>query len=145
MNLDILLPLPKDWTSETEKYIDDSGCEITHFAANLGSEDNFESIIDIYLGDMPDGETAEDQAYANYAETVGFYEDDPEDFNPIIKTKFNGKNAWGFDAVCDEDNPMRFLAQEVKQGVLAVIVFVCRSEDALEDLHKYIERNFRVK
>lgn len=145
MKYDIQLTLPEAWTSETENYIDESGFEITHLAATLPSEKDSEAIIDIYLGELPEGETAEDQALANYAETVGFYDDDPEDFNPIVKTKFNGKNAWGFDAICDEDSPMRFLAQEVKQGQLAVIVMVARTEEGLENVHTLVERNFRVK
>lgn len=145
MKYDIQLSLPEPWASETENYTDESGFEITHLAATLPGDTDSEAIIDIYLGELPEGETAEDQALANYAETVGFYDDDPEDFNPIVKTKFNGKNAWGFDAICDEDSPMRFLAQEVKQGQLAVIVMVARTEDGLESVHTLVERNFRVR
>lgn len=145
MKYDIQLTLPESWTSETETYTDESGFEITHLAATLPGDTDSEAIIDIYLGELPEGETAEDQALANYAETVGFYDDDPEDFNPIVKTKFNGKNAWGFDAICDEDSPMRFLAQEVKQGQLAVIVMVARTEEGLENVHTLVERNFRVR
>lgn len=145
MKYDIQLTLPQSWTSETENYTDESGFEITHLAATLPGDTDSEAIIDIYLGELPEGETAEDQALANYAETVGFYDDDPEDFNPIVKTKFNGKNAWGFDAICDEDSPMRFLAQEVKQGQLAVIVMVARTEEGLESVHTLVERNFRVR
>lgn len=145
MKYDINLQLPQGWTSEIDSYVDESGCEITHFAATLPGKEESESIIDIYIGELPEGETAEDQALANYAETVGFYDDDPEDFNPIIKTKFNGKNAWGFDALCEEDCPMRFIAQEVKKGILAVIVFVARDEEKLEDVHALVEKNFRLK
>lgn len=146
MAYDILLPLPNGWTSETDSYMDESGTEVTHFEAHLcGSEkDREEAMIDIYVGDMPEDETAEDQAFANYAETVGFDESDPEDFNPIVKIKFNGKNAWGFEAFCEDDSPMRFLAQEVRSGVLAIIVFAGKDDRTIIEVQNLIERNFRV-
>lgn len=147
MAYDILLNLPEGWTVEREVCEDESGCMISHLEAHLRNDRRRrdEGMIDIYVGDMPDGETAEDQAFANYAETVGFSEDDPEDFHPVVKSKFNGKNAWGFDAYCEDDSPMRFLAQEVRSGVLAVMVFAAPTEDGLASVQNLIERNFRVK
>lgn len=126
--------------------MDESGVEISHFEAHLsGNEkDHEQAMIDIYVGDMPDDETAEDQAFANYAETVGFDDDDPEDYNPIAKIKFNGKNAWSFEALCEDDFPMRFIAQEVRSGVLAIIVFAGKDLSIVDDVHTLIERNFRV-
>lgn len=146
MAYDILFPLPKGWTSETESYMDESGVEVTHFEAHLPgrSKDREDAMMDIYVGDMPEDETAEDQAFANYAETVGFDESDPEDFNPITKIKFNGKNAWNFEALCEDDSPMRFISQEVRAGVLAIIVVAAATEKALDDVQSLVERNFRV-
>lgn len=146
MAYDIQLPLPKGWTSETDSYMDESGTEVTHFEAHLcgNDKDREEAMIDIYVGDMPEGETAEDQAFANYAETVGFDDSDPEDYNPIVKVKFNGRNAWGFEAFCEDDSPMRFLAQELRSGVLAIIVFAGKDDSTITEVQNLIERNFRI-
>lgn len=147
MTYDIIMNLPASWTCEQDTYLDESGYEITHLEAHLRNDrrQQDDAGIDIYVGNIPEGETAEDQALANYAETVGFYDDDPEDFNPIDKFKFNGKNAYGFSALCEDDSPMRFIAQEVRKGVLAIIVFVAKDEKALADTYRLIECNFRVK
>lgn len=126
--------------------MDESGAEVTHFEAHLCTEGKAreDAMIDIYVGNMPDGETAEDQAFANYAETIGFDDSDPEDYNPIVKVKFNGKNAWGFEAFCEDDSPMRFLSQEVRSGILAIIVFAGKDDSTLTSVQTLIERNFRV-
>lgn len=139
--------LPACWTCEQDTYLDESGYEIAHLEAHLRNDrkQKDEAIIDIYVGDIPEGETAEDQALANYAETVGFYDDDPEDFNPIEKFKFNGKNAYGFSALCEDESPMRFIAQEVRKGILAIIVFSASDEQSVEETRALIERSFRVK
>lgn len=147
MAYDISLSLPSGWTTEQESFIDESGFEITHLEAHLRNDAKKadEALIDIYVGDMPEGETAEDQAFANYAETVGFDEDDPEDFAPISKIKFNNKTAYGFAALCEDDSPMRFIAQEVRKGVLAIIVFIAPDEKKIVEVQQLIERQFRVK
>ena len=139
--------LPACWTCEQDTYLDESGYEIAHLEAHLRNDrkQKDETIIDIYVGDIPEGETAEDQALANYAETVGFYDDDPEDFNPIEKFKFNGKNAYGFSALCEDESPMRFIAQEVRKGILAIFVFSASDEQSVEETRALIERSFRVK
>ena len=147
MAYDIQLRLPDRWLSECDTFEDESGVVVTHFEGTLpsGKPDETKAFVDIYVGDMPVDETAEDQAFANYAETVGFSEDDPEDFNPIFKTKFNGKNAWGFDALCENETPMRFLAQEIRKGVLAIIVFGALNEASMISLQETLERNLRVR
>lgn len=146
MAYDITFRLPDGWNSISETYCDESGVEISHLEAHLPSEkDKSDDIlIDIYVGDMPDGETAEDQAFANYAETVGF-DDEDEDYNPIEKFKFNGKSAWGFRALTEENCPMRFIAQEVKSGVLAIIVFWAAGEEMVQPTFELIEKGLRIK
>lgn len=141
MKYSITLPLPQQWKSEIESYIDESGEEITHLGAVDGDLGN----IDIYAGPMPEDETAEDQALANYVEVVGFDESNPDDFNPIQKIKFNGKNAWIFSALCEEGGVMRFISQEVRSGVLAIIAFTAADDPALEQLQGTIERGLRIK
>lgn len=145
MAYDITFRLPEGWNTISETFNDESGVEISHLEAHLpgGRNEPDDILIDIYVGEMPDGETAEDQAFANYAETVGF--DDEDDFDPIEKFKFNGKNAWGFRALTEEECPMRFIAQEVKSGILAIIVFWTKSEDMVQPTFELIERGLRIK
>ena len=87
--------MPEGWISEQETVEDESGALITHFEASCKAGDS----VDIYVGPLPEDTTARDQAMSNYADMVGFDDDDPEDFNPIAKLKFNGKNAFGFDGL----------------------------------------------
>ena len=141
MAYDIQCKLPSEWISEVETYEDESGSVITHLAASHPDG----SFVEVYAGPMPEGETPEDQAFANYAETVGFNDDDPEDFNPIIKFKFSGKSAWGFDALCDDNSSMRFLSQQVRGGLLAIIVFGAADDSAVAALHNLLERTLRIK
>ena len=147
MAYDIQLRLPEGWQKETETYEDESGSEITHLEAHLYSaaKKRDEGYIDIYVGPLPEDTTAEDQALSNYADIVGFDEDDPEDFNPIATIQFNGKKAYGFDAYFEDESPMMFLAQEVKKGVLAILCVAGADDDCLKDALTLVERNLRVR
>ena len=93
------------------------------------------------------GETLEDtiKIVSNYVDMIGFSEDDPEDFDPIFKIKFNGKNAFGFDGLCENDAPMRLLTQEVKKGVLAVMCFAGKDDDSLEQIQSLVEKTLRIR
>lgn len=142
----ISINLPAEWQKEMDEYEDESGTIINHLEAHiynnaLGKD---EGLIDVYAGDMPDDSTAEDQALSNYADIVGFDEDDPEDFNPIETIKFNGKNAYVFYALCEDDSPMMFISQEVKKGALAIICLAAKDDDTLEDLAKLVEKSLRI-
>lgn len=147
MAYDLQLNLPAGWQKETESYIDESGAEVSHLEAHLYDAERKCDIgmIDIYVGGMPEGTTAEDQAFSNYADIVGFDDDDPEDFNPIVKIKFNNKAAYGFDALCEDDKPMMFLSQEVKAGILAIICCAGEDDDKLKEALLLVERGLRVK
>jgi len=147
MAYDIQLNLPAPWQKEIETYTDESGAEVSHLEAHLYNEKEKcdKGLIDIYIGDMPDEMTAEDQAWSNYADIVGFSDDDPEDFNPIAKIKFNNKPAYGFDALCEDDKPMMFLSQEVKSGILAIICCAGDNDDSLKEALLLVEHNLRVK
>lgn len=139
MAYDIKLKLPQEWTVESEVFNDDAGVEVSRITASADRD-----FVDIYVGPMPEGETAEDQAFANYAESVGFYDDDPEDFNPIEKFKFNNKNAFGFEGLSEENLPLKIFTQEVRKGVLAVVVVIGRNEKALAENLALVERGFRL-
>lgn len=147
MAFDITLNLPTGWQKESDTYIDESGAEISHLEAHLYDQQQKrdEGMIDIYVGEMPEDTTAEDQAFSNYADMVGFSDDDPEDFQPIFKVKFNGKNAFGFEALCEDESPMKFFTQEIKKGVLAIICIAGKDEKTLDGIFTVVERNFRIK
>ena len=142
----IEMNLPPVWKITRDSYIDESGTEISHLEASLPDREGEgnAALVEVYVGAMPEGETAEDQAFANYAETVGFDEGDDSE-NPIMKFKFNGKPAWGFEAVTEEDYPMRFIAQEVRKAVLAIIVLCACDEAKKEETVSLIERSLRIR
>jgi len=142
MNWNLEFKLPAEWKLLCHRNETDAdGNTCTH----LSAENKACGIIDIYVGEMPEGETAEDQAFANYAESVGFDEDDPGGFNPIFKTVFNGKNAWGFDASGDNDSSIRILCQEVKKGILAVFCMEATDDSTLSITESITEKSFRIK
>lgn len=147
MAYDIKLQLPEGWNKVCETYEDESGAIITHLNASCPDAGRKRDVgmIDIYVGDMPEDTTAEDQALSNYADIVGFDENDPEDFNPVDCIKFNGKNAYGFTACCEDDSPMMFLSQEVRHGVLAIICAAAIDFNMLQDDMQLIERGLRIK
>lgn len=146
MEYRITLPLPEGWNTSVDSFEDECGNPVTHFEAHLPDEaaESDRGMIDIYVGAMPEDSTAEDQAFSNYADIVGFDDDDPEDFNPIYKKKFNGKNAYCFGAFCEDDSPMDFLATEIKSGVLAIICVAAKDEDSLGNLLETVEKGLRV-
>ena len=147
MAYDIQINLPAPWQKESETYQDESGAMVTHFEAHLYDEKagRDRAVIDIYAGDMPEDTTAEDQALSNYADIVGFDDDDPEDFNPIASFKFNGRNAYGFEALCEDDSPMMFLSQEPRKGVLVIMCVAALDDVSLQEYLQLVERNLRVK
>lgn len=147
MAYQVQLNLPEGWQVKTDICEDEYGSEITHLEAHLYIEgkDRDEGMIDIYVGDTPEDTTAEDQALSNYADIVGFDEDDPEDFNPIAKIRFNGRAAYGFEALCEDESPMMFLATEVRKGVLVIICAAAPDDESLQEVMSLTERNLRVK
>lgn len=147
MSYGINLKLSDDWKTNLETYIDESGAEITHLEAYVPDEggDIDRIMVDVYVGDMPEDETAEDQAFANYAEVVGFDDEDADGESPIVKFKFNGRNAYGFEAETEDGCPMRFFTAEVRKGVLMVVAYYVKSEDLLLSTFELLERNLRIK
>lgn len=143
----INLKLTDDWKTNLDICNEEFGGETTHLEAHLpGVEGEVDRIlIDIYVGELPDGETAEDQAFANYAEVIGFDEEDENEESPIVKFKFNGKNAYGFEAETEDGYPMRFFTQEVRKGVILIVAYYVKSEDLLLSTFELLERNLRIK
>lgn len=138
MAFDIQLPLPQGWVSSTEQYVEVDGSEVSHFEAQFRGRS-----IDLYVGPMPEGETAADQAFSNFADMVGF--EDGDEGDPIIQYPFAGRKAYGFDAYDDDDLPLRVLCVEPKKGILVVMCLYASNEKILSDLQTLVERNLRIK
>ncbi len=147
MAYDISLKLPQGWVSDSETYLDESGVEITHLSCHLPNDrkQTDEALIDVYAGPMPEDTTAADQALANYADTVGFDEDDPEDFDPITEWPFGNKKAYGFEAIAEDDSPMRMMCIELKKGTLVILCILGKDDGTLVKAVELAERGLRLK
>ena len=147
MAYDISIKLPQGWLTELDTYVDESGVEITHLSSHLPNDkkQTDEALIDAYVGPMPEDTTAADQALANYADTVGFDDDDPDDFDPIVAWPFNGKKAYGFEAVAEDDSPMRMMCIELKKDILVILVVLAKDDDTLVEAVTLAERGLRLK
>ncbi len=142
----ITLPMPQGWNCSQETFEDESGAEISHLEAylpNLAIQAD-EGLVDVYVGPMPEDTTAADQAFANYADMVGFDDEDSEDEDPIYEWPFNGRKAYGFEAYCEDGSPMRVMCIEIKKGVLCIINTVAKDDKSLVELIKYVEHKLRI-
>lgn len=142
----ISLQLPQGWHSEHDEYTDPSGAEVSHMEAYLSNEKAGTdlALIDIYVGPMPEDTNAADEALANYVDLVGFDDDDPEDFDPIIEWPFNGRKAYGFEAYCEDESPMRVMSIEIKKGVLCIMNIVAKDDDKLVETVQMVEHKLRI-
>ena len=143
----ISLDLPGAWEKEESTYIEVDGTEVTHIECHLPDDKAQKdiAIIDLYSGAMPSDTTAADEALANYVDTVGFDESDPEDFDPIIEWPFAGKKAYGFEALCEDDSPMRLMCTEIKSGILCILNICAQSDEKLIETIELVERKLRYK
>lgn len=143
----IALDLKGGWEKDESTYTEFDGTEVTHIECHLPNDKAQKDIavIDIYSGDMPSDTTAADEALANYADIVGFDETDPEDFDPIIEWPFAGKKAYGFEALCEDDSPMRLMCVEPKKGILCIMSICAESDEKLTEVIELVERSLRYK
>lgn len=143
----IQLDLPGAWDKEESTYIECDGTEVCHIECHL-SDDKAQkdlAIVELYAGKMPADTTAEDEAFANYVETVGFDENDPEDMDPIIKWPFMGKSAFGFEALCEDESPMRLMCLEIKKDYLCIMNICADSDERLTEVIQLVEKHLRCK
>ena len=141
------LELPQGWEKEVTHEKDPEGGELTHFECHLSDDAARTDLaqIEIFAGRMPSDTTASDEALANYADIVGFDEEDPEDFDPIVEWPFAGKKAYGFEALCEDDSPMRLMCIEIKKGILCIMSICAQSDEKLVEVIELVERNLRYK
>lgn len=142
----ITLPLPEGWKSKVETLPEMDGMEITHLEAYLPNDarQSDDAGIDICVGPMPEDTTVQDEALANYADVVGWDDDDPEDFDPLTEWPFQHRKAYGFEALCEDDSPMRVMCVEVRKGVLVVMTLVGKDDDVLTGIIRYVESHLRI-
>ena len=141
------LELPQGWEKEVTHEKDPEGGALTHFECHLSDDAARTDLaqIEIFAGRMPSDTTAADEALANYADIVGFDDDDPEDFDPITEWPFAGKKAYGFEALCEDDSPMRLMCTEIKAGYLVLISICAKDDETLVETVQLVERNLRAK
>ena len=146
MSYDISLPLPHDWTSEQDSYEEIDGVLITHLECHLpkGDGKSDRALIDLYVGDMPADTTAEDEAYANYADIIG-WDDEDEEENPIAEWGFQRKKAYGFSGECEDGSIMLLMCIEIVKGGLLICSVVAPDDEEVSKWAKYLEENLRVK
>lgn len=145
MKYDITLPLPAGWTSELDCYEELDGSMITHLECNLpvGNED-FEAFLDIYVGAMPADTTAEDQAYANFAEIIGWSDEDEEE-SPIVEWRFKGKRSFGFSGECEDGSIMLVITTEILKGALLLCTVIAKTDDDVAKWVQYLDQNLKIK
>lgn len=146
MHYNITLPLPSGWVSEVDNYVEFDGSDVTHMECHLmnsatGKDD---ALVDIYVGEMPEDTSAEDEAFANYAEMIG-WDDDEDDDSAIVQWVFNGRKAFGFEAYTDDDASMRVMCIEIKKGVLVVMNIMAKNDSMLAELVDTVEKKLRIK
>lgn len=140
------IKLPEEWQQDTQVAKEEDGTEITHLEAHLPDDKNEKdlALIDICLGPMPEDTTAADEAYANYVDMIGFDEDDGPDFDPLIEWPFQKKKAYGFEALCDDESPIRVMCVEIKQKLLAVITVIGKDDETLVEAITLVDKFLRV-
>ncbi|MBR1576610.1 MAG: hypothetical protein IJ654_09225 [Bacteroidales bacterium] len=140
MPITIQLPLLPGWRSQQET-LPDHGAEIFHLEAYLPDDRKQSDIalIDLYAGDMPDGSDAGQEALNSYRGIVG---DDDED--PLTIWPFQGKEAYGYELICDDDAIMRVMCLEPIPGQSLIINIVARDEDLFDTVVTYVETHLSI-
>ena len=140
MSLNLSLPLLPGWQSHAETVLDND-LELAHLEAYL-PDDKSQSdkvLVDLYAGAMPEGSSAEQEALNSYRDIVGDDEDDP-----LIIWPFQGKEAFGYEAVCDDDSIMRVMCVETAPGVLLILNIVAQDDALFDETVVYVEQNLSV-
>lgn len=143
---DILLPLTPEWINEEDRYEEVDGAFITHLECHLPSGDgkSDSTVLDIYVGDMPADTTAEDEAYANYADIIGWDDEDDEE-SPISEWRFKNKKAFGFSGECEDGSIMLLMCVEILKGALLIASIIAPDDEAVGKWAKYIEEKLTVR
>ena len=145
MVYDISLPLSPEWIKEEDRYEEVDNAMITHLECHLPSavQGKYEAVLDLYAGDLPSDTTAEDEAYANYAEIIGWDEEDEEE-NPIAEWRFQNKKAFGFSGECEDGSIMLLMCLEIVKGGLLICSIIASNDEEVSKWAEYLEKNLKV-
>ena len=137
----ITLPLPAGWSSEVE-ILPEEEVEVTHYQAYLPDDraQKDKALIDIYVGEMPEGSSAEAEALNSYTE---MFDDDDED--PLTVWPLLGRDAFGYEGICDDGSPMRFMSVETTPGTLAIITVVGCNDSLLDKALELIDTKLTIE
>ena len=136
----IQLPLLPDWQSHQETLLDNE-IEISHLEVYLPDDKRQadKGLIDIYAGQMPENSSAEKEALRSYEDIVGDGEEDPLTIWP-----FQGKEAFGYEVICDDDSIMRVMCVEWEPGLLLILNVVGQDEELFETAVEHVEKHLTL-
>ena len=146
MTYDISIPFSPAWTCEQERYDEVDGAVITHLECHLPKGDGKadEAMLDLYVGDLPSDTTAEDEAYANYAEIIGWDDEDDEEC-PIAEWRFQKIKAFGFTGECEDGSIMLLMCVEIVKGGLLICSVIAANDEEVSKWAKYVDDNLKIK
>ena len=88
---------------------------------------------------MPQGSTAEKEALNSYQDIVG--DGDPD---PLIIWPFQGKEAYGYEVICEDDSIMRVMCVEREPGLLLIINIVAEEDALFETAVQHVESHLSI-
>lgn len=140
----IILPLDASWRQETKVYKDE-GYSVTHLNAYLPDKvsKGDRGVIDVYVGLMPEGSSAQNEVLVSYSEVIGFTEED-KDETPIACLFFQGREAFGYEFLSEDGFLNRLLACEISGGRL-LMVTIAVPEDDMDAVYAHVESSLEVK
>lgn len=134
------LPLLPGWQSNSGT-VQDGEIELAHLETFL-PDDRSQSdlcLIDIYAGAMPEGSDAEQEALRSYQDIVG---DDEED--PLIIWPFQGKEAYGYEVLCEDDSIMRVMCIGYAPSRLLIINIVACDDEHFDEAVQHVEKHLTL-
>jgi hypothetical protein len=137
----IHLPLLPGWQSHQET-LTDHDIELAHLEAYLPDDKKQTDRIlaDVYAGPLPEGSSAEQEALHSYQDIVGDGEEDP-----LLIWPFQGKEAYGYEVICDDDAIMRVMCVEAAPGQLLILNVVAQDDDLFDEAVCHLEKNLTVE
>ena len=140
MTSTLLLPLLPGWQAHQETLLD-GPIELLHFETFLpddGAQAD-RALVDLYLGQMPEGSDAAQEALHSYQDIIGDDESDPLTIWP-----FQGKEAYGYEAICEDDAIMRVMCVETAPGQLLILNIVAQDDDLFDEAVRHVEQHLQI-
>lgn len=144
MAAQITLPLPEEWQSFSET-LNDNGRILAHVEYYLSNDDSEsdKALIDVYAGTMPEGSDAGKEALNSYYDIIG--DEDETDEDPLTRWPFQGMDAFGFEAICEDDSIMRVMCIEPEPGKIVLMNIVAEDDPTFDECILHVEKNLSIK